>query len=348
MTSKEKIRKNNFFQEPVTELRRDLITKEWVAIAPKRGKRPSAYKFKGGRKLDVSKKNCPFENPQATGHAQPALLYKNRKHKDWSLQIIPNKFPILYHADKCSIEGEHGPYKITDGTGSHEIIITKDHNKHLALLSRAEVTEVVTAYKERFSQLIKDDCTQYVSIFHNHGVEAGATLFHPHSQLIATSIVPADIQRSISGSYNYYRFNKRCAHCDIILWEKKEKLRILFENKEYIAFCPYVSRVNFEIEIFPKKHSPNFENTPVQSLSRLADLLNKSLNLLYKTLDNPAYNFFIHTAPMPTDKKKYPHYHWHIEIFPKTNTWAGIELGTGMEVLMVSPENAASHLRENI
>lgn len=330
----------------IPELRQDLITQEWVVIAQKRAKRPQEFAKKDLKPLDTSLKNCPFENPQASGHGEPLLLYKNKKYTDWSLQIISNLYPIFTHEGKCEEIRKMGPYSIIDGSGLHEVIINRDHKRHLALMDNSEVEEVMRAYKERYLAIKNQEevCTKYISIFHNHGPEAGASIAHPHSQLAAVPIIPADINRSLKGSYSFYGFNKSCVHCIIISWEKENKKRVLFENDNFIAFCPFVSRVNFEIQIFPKEHKSNFEETPHEKLADLADVLRKSLKALYDVLGNPSYNFFIHTAPI--DHNQYRRYHWHIEIFPKTNTWAGIELGTGMEVLMISPENAAKHLQK--
>lgn len=332
----------------IPELRQDLVTKEWVVIAEKRAKRPQEFTRKDLKPLDTSLENCPFENPQKYGNGEPLLLYKNKKYPDWSLQVIPNLYPIFTPDGKCGETKKVGPYSLIDSAGLHEVIITRDHSRHLAIMEDSEVEEVMRAYRERYLAIKnqKEGCVKYISIFHNHGPEAGASISHPHSQLVATPIIPTDVGRSIKASYSFYGFNKTCVHCAIISWEKESKKRVLFENDNFIAFCPFVSRVNFEIQIFPKEHKPNFEETSINKLGDLADVLKKSLKVLYDVLKNPSYNFFIHTAPI--DTTQYKRYHWHIEIFPKTNTWAGIELGTGIEVLMISPENAAKYLQKNI
>ena len=331
----------------VPELRQDLVTGEWVAIAEKRVERPQEFVKRDAELLNTSLKKCPFEtSPQASAKDKPVLLYKNKNETDWTLQIVLNLYPIFTHIGQCKDIFQVGPYFAIEGAGLHEIVITRDHKRHLALMSNGEVTEVVRAYHQRYNEIKNDECVKYVSIFHNHGPEAGASISHPHSQIVATPVVPSDVHRSLEGSKSYEDKNKKCVHCIIIGWEKEDKKRILFENDSFIAFVPFVSRVNFEIQIFPKEHRSNFEETPKEQFSQLADVLRKSLRVLYDTLDNPSYNFFIHTAP--ADHGEHKHYHWHIEIFPKTNTWGGIELGTGMEVLMISPENAAKYLKKHI
>ncbi len=336
-----------------SELRRDLVTGDWIAVATARAKRPHAFILKDGSVKAEPKSLCPFENPQKSGNAEPLLLYRglssvrqlrHGKQKDgWELQVIPNKFPAFTPVGQCPIPYKVGPYEVIDGRGFHEIIITRDHKKHLALFSRHEAENVIRAYQERYAALKNDSCVTYISIFHNHGKEAGASLVHPHSQLIAIPIVPTNVWRSISHSATYFRENKSCVHCEMIKWELKDKERIVFENEAFVAFCPFVSRTAFEIRIFPKKHVSHFDHFSSDHHGALADALRYSLKTLHKTLRNPPYNFFIHTAPV--DHQEYPHYHWHIEILPKTSIWAGFELGTGIEISTIKPENAAEFLR---
>ncbi len=231
------------------------------------------------------------------------------------------------------------------GNGFHEIVITRDHKKHLAIMPIEKVEEVIKAYQERYLALMNHKFVNYIFIFHNHGKEAGASIPHPHSQLIAVPILPADVRRSIEDTEKYYVRNKKCAHCEMINWEKEEK-RVIFQNKYFVVFAPFVPRVNFELRIYPKQHQPNFEKINETEKKYLAEALQKALYGLYKGLKNPNYNFFIHTAPC--DEKKHDYYHWHIEILPKTNTWAGLELGTGVEVLTIKPEEVAEFLKKYI
>lgn len=330
-------------RESVSELRQDLVTGDWVTIATSRAGRPHIFAKKNKQELDTDISKCPFENPQASGNESPLLLYKNKKHKDWSLQVIPNKFPAFNHMAGCGEIREVGPYLTREGTGHHEVVITRDHKKHLALLTLKEVTEVVSSYKERHNALKEDKCIKYISVFHNHGASAGASLSHPHSQLIAIPFIPADIRRSLVGSNMFFRMNGECVHCSMISWELKDKKRLIFENESFVAFCPFVSRSAFEIRVFPKNHRAYFENLPDDRLPQLAEALRASLRKMNKVLNNPSYNFFFHTAPI--DGHKYPNYHWHIEILPKTDVWAGFELGTGIEISTLEPKKAARLLR---
>lgn len=338
--------------ENVSELRQDLISKEWVVIATGRSKRPGAFARGKREKFEQPISECPFEDPQASGNGEPLLIYYSDKRKrvkgakkiikEWSLQVIGNKYPIFGPGD-CSETFKEGPYTLMDGSGFHEVIITRDHEKHIALLPLKKVEEIIKAYQERYLNLMEHKCVNYISIFYNHGKESGASLSHPHSQLIAIPILPSDIKRSLRGAKQHYEDHKRCAHCAMLKWEKEEK-RVIFQNEYFIVYAPFVPRVSFELRVYPRKHQPNFEKIKPNEIKYLAEALKTALYKLNKGLKDPAYNFFFHTAPC--DGKDYSYYHWHIEILPRTNIWAGIELGTGIEVSSIEPEQVAKFLRK--
>lgn len=339
----------------LSELRRDLVTNDWVLIATGRAKRPHAFVKVKREKFYQSKESCPFENPQKSTNADPLLVYdkkgRRKTHDEWKknpnnwfLQVIPNKFPAV-SAGTCDESHEEGPYFVMDGVGFHEVIITKDHKKQAAEFSQKEIEILVRAYKERYLALKNQNCVRYISIFHNHGKESGASLSHPHSQLIAIPMIPQDVGRSLVGSKKYYDSHKRCVHCVMLEWEVVDKKRIVFENELAIAFCPFISRAAFEVRVFPKIHSPAFEQINEKEMKKFTEVLRVSLAKIYKGLKDPAYNFFIHTAPVE-NTDDYHHYHWHIEILPKMGTWAGFELGTGIEISAIEPEKAAEFLRK--
>ncbi len=337
----------------ISEFRKDLVSKEWVLISSLRRQRPHFLKS-AEPKSDVetqhriSKKNCPFENPQKSGNPSPILWYPkpgvvSENLKDWFVQIIPNKYPFFLHSDVCPLTGNLGPYEKIDGAGFHEVIIFRDHNKDFKKMSSDEIVLALKVYKERYKMLEKDKCVEYILIFHNHGELAGASVSHPHSQLVALPIVPPDVSRSINGGHDFFEKNKKCVHCVMLDWEKKEKKRVVYENKHFITIVPYASRVPYEVRIFPRKHSSDFEEISEEEMSSFAESLKDALTRLARILKNPDYNFFIHTASAKV--KNVPYYHWHVEILPRTYKWAGLELGTGIEVIAVPPEDAAENLR---
>jgi len=335
-----KIIKNN---NKISELRKDLVSGNWVIIAPKRMQRPFRLKETSPlKRLRNSIKNCPFENPQLFGHGEPSLVLKSEKNKNqWAVQVVKNKYPALGGGTQKT--KHEGPYELRDGIGIHEVVILRDHNKNLYQLSNKEMSELVRAYILRYQELSLLSYIAYISIFHNSGLSAGASIDHPHSQIMALPIIPPNVEHSIRGSLNFHRKTGKCVHCVMIDFEKKSKKRVIFENKKFIAFSPFALNQAFEVRIFPKKHSPQFEFMSVEEIECFSDILSAVLKKISKALGDPDYNFFIHTAPVAAFY--YTHYHWHLEILPKKGIQAGLELGTDVIMVSVSPEDAAKILR---
>ena len=165
----------------ISELRQDPVFGDFILLAPLRGQR---YKFRGRIKTKLSKNKCPFDNLSKFGNLPPVLVYQNENKNDWFLQIIPNKYPMVGHGE-CSLIFQNGLYKSRSGSGFHELVILRDHNRYLAQYSASEIKKILMAYRERYLSLAKDKCVEYISIFHNHGKEAGSTIPHLHSQILA-------------------------------------------------------------------------------------------------------------------------------------------------------------------
>ncbi len=330
----------------ISELRQDLVTGDWVVIAVGRAKRPEEFaqleRAEATDKDDIE--NCFFCEPEKTGQEKDVLIYKTSQ-KDWTLRVFPNKYPA-FSRGKVPQSLEEGPYFAMTGTGYHELIVTRDHYKHLALMDVVGVAEVFDAFQDRYLALMNRKSVNFISIFHNHGKEAGASIAHPHSQLMAIPVISPYIKLELDGSESYYRSNKQCVFCVMSEYESEAKKRIVYENDQFVAFCPFSSRAAFEVWVMPKKHSPYFERITQDEKMKLAEVFQKALYSIYKALNNPSYNFYIHTAPC--DGKDYPHFHWHIEILPRTATWAGFELETGIEISVIQPEVAADFLKKQI
>lgn len=331
-------------KETTSELRQDLITGDWVVIATGRAKRPRDFLKIERDKSDPGIESCLFEDPEKTGQDKDVLIYK-KSDGEWTLRVFPNKYPA-FSATKTIKHIEEGPYFAMDGYGYHEVIVTRDHYKQMALMDKLEIAEVLDAYQERYISLMSKKNINFIGVFHNHGKEVGASIIHPHSQLVAIPVISPYVKSELDGAEIYYRSNRNCAYCEMREWEEEKKERILFENEGFIAFCPFASRTAFEIWVMPKKHEPYFERISDENKLSLAEVFGKALNSVYKALNDPPYNFYIHTAPC--DGKDYPHYHWHIEILPHTSTWAGFELQTGIEISSIQPEKAAEYLRKQI
>lgn len=348
-------------EQQKSEFRQDIISGDWILVSSKR----EEYSKKVFEKKNAEKKiiveeikkeieSCPFEDPQRSGNGEPLLIFDrngNKTKKDlsfedlakenWFVQIIKNKNPALEaHYEICPKEMNIGPYLNEKAVGFHEVVITRDHRRHVALLDEQEIQILLNAYKTRYIELSDEKCIKYILIFHNNGREAGASVNHPHSQIMALPIIPPDVAKSLNGCNLYFEKYKKCPHCEALAWELKQKERIIYKNSFFAALCPYASKVNFETRIFPLKHKSKFEEITEEETFLLADIFKNVFHRIYEKLGNPSYNFFIHTAPI-----NYVHdYHWHIEILPRLSIWGGMELGTGIEIIVVSPEKATGIL----
>ncbi len=332
-----------------SELRLDLISKDWVIIATGRAKRPGAFKKKKHQENKISKKDCPFCNVDK--QEKPLIVYaKGEKTKDgavpkdWTTVVFPNKYPALLSNSHLDERVEGDLYKTLNAVGFCEVVVTRDHEKSLALLPKNHVKEVIDSYQDRYLELMGKKFVNYISIFHNHGKEAGASQPHPHSQIITTPLVDVDLQRALANASRYFGKNKKCIYCQMQELEMKERKRIVFENEDFLATCPFASKSAFQIIVSPKNHLPYFERINEKEKWQLAEALQVSLKKIYKGLNDPAYNFYLHTAPC--DGKDYSYYHWHWTILPKTAIFAGFELGARMEISTIEPEKAAEYLRK--
>lgn len=331
------------------ELRQDYATKEWVIIATERAKRP--HEFLKGRseppQLPPHDPNCPF--CPGNEHMTPPETFAIRdgtppNTPGWRVRVVPNKFPALVPNGRPQ-RVRLGIYLRMDGVGHHEVIIeSPEHDKTLALLPQWQVEDVIRAYRARYQALNANPANELVLIFRNQGERAGTSLVHPHSQIVATPIVPVPIRRTLYEAERHYDALGRCVFCDILEHELECKERIVAENRHFVAFVPYAARVPFEVHILPRQHQATFGELPDDQLSAFAAMLRLVLRKLYFGLRNPDYNFAISTAPHYSQGE--PHFHWHLKILPRLTTPAGFEIGSGMYINVALPEENAKFLRE--
>jgi len=326
----------------ISELRQDIVTGDWVVIAKARAQRPDNFKNVEEPADNISPAKCVFCNPEKTGQKKDTLIYY-QDDGEWSLRVFPNKFPAFDRQSNNVRHWNEGPYFGMEGVGYHEIIVVKEHGLALGQLTVEEVAELVDAFRTRYLDLMNKKSVNFIQIIHNHGKRAGASQPHPHCQLFAIPVVSPGVQLELTGAEEFHRSQHNCVFCTILAWELKENKRLVFENNSFAVFAPYASRAAFELWVLPKKHQPYFERTVGKEEWELGEALQQALKKLYFGLNNPAVNFYLHTSPC--DGKDYDHYHWHIEILPRTATWAGFELATGVEVSTMVPEEAAQFLK---
>lgn len=329
----------------MSEFRQDLVSKHWVLFAPNRGGRPEDFRIAPATnpKLPAHDKDCVF-CPGNEGYNQEIASYP--KGRDWKIRVIPNKFEALGHRGGRE---RSDFYVVKEGMGDHEVIITRPHNALTGFLDDSLMDLNLKVYQERMRDLSNHPEVQYIHVFQNHGRDGGASLAHPHSQVAATPFVPEHLHDEVTGSFVYFMQNGACIYCEMILKEMSEQERIVIDDRDFLVFTPFASRVPYALRIIPKRHHANFIDMTDSERASLSRVLKASLQKLYNKFNNPAYNFYIHTIPVShslVTRYDYRSYHWHLEILPRLNVWGGFELGSDVYVNTVLPEVAADILRQ--
>ncbi|MGD8719852.1 MAG: galactose-1-phosphate uridylyltransferase [Candidatus Zixiibacteriota bacterium] len=331
------------------ELRRDPVVGRWVIIAAERAKRPQDFvPLQNGHTTAEGKKNCPF-CPGAEGKTPPEITaYRPDGSRPdtpgWTLRVVPNKFPALQIEGELDARGD-GIYDRLNGIGAHEVIIeTPDHDATLATMPLDQTEGMYRAFVERMSDLERDTRFKYIQVFKNVGEPAGASLEHPHCQLIATPVVPKRITEELAGASAHYQYKERCVFCDIARQESELRKRVVFEDDLMLSFVPFAPRFPFEIQMMPRRHQSSFRDISEEEIINLALHTRIIVGKMDGLLGTPPFNLVLHTAPCGLGELK--HYHWHIEIIPKLAKVAGFEWGTGFYINPTIPEAVAQDLRE--
>ncbi len=319
------------------EIRKDPVFGRWVIIASERGRRPNEFRPGGGPQGHI----CPFcaGNEALT----PPVIYSlPGAGGGWRLRVVGNKYPALV-SEGSADKSREGLYDRMDALGFHEVVIeTPEHGRPLEEMPVEAVSDVLKTFMLRVKEIKKDPRIKHVLIFKNHGRNAGASLLHPHSQIIAMPLAPLRVTQELDGAAGHHAERGTCVFCDITAEELSFKKRVVAENSSFLAFTPYASCFSFEIWILPKKHLSHFENIPEAEAGALAEVLKTALGKLSASLPDLSYNLIVHT--MPVQEPEARHYHWHIEITPKLTRVAGFEWGTGFYINTVAPEEAAEIL----
>jgi UDPglucose--hexose-1-phosphate uridylyltransferase len=338
----------------MSELRKDIISGRWVIIASERGKRPDDFRPARPEMKKEPAGFCPFcEGNESKTPREVYSLRKNGTRPDkpgWLVRVVPNKFPALTRGIP-PVQHENGIFRWMNGVGVHEVVIeTPHHDKELSDLPLYHLQYILETYEKRVVSIEKEFQYKYVHVFKNKGQEAGASLSHPHSQIVATPIIPKKVNEELYGCERLHRRYGECIVCRIIREEKKAGDRLILRDEHFCVIAPFAPRFPFEMRVYPLRHSACYKNlTRAESLS-LARTLKTILTRLKAILSDPPYNFYIHQAPNP----HLPHeawanveesFHWHLEIIPILTRVAGFEWGTGFYINPVPPETAAGFMR---
>ena len=337
------------------ELRYDPIQKRWTIIASEQGRRPDDFPIKNEPPREGF---CPFCEGNE-GKTPPEIAAVRAKgsgpnQPGWQVRVVPNKFPALRIEGNMDRKGI-GVYDLMNGVGAHEVIIeTPQHNLNLADARVEHIEQVIRMYRQRLVDLLRDRRFKYILIFRNYGAAAGALLSHPHTQIIASPVTPLILVRELTSAKQHYMQKERCLFCDVIQQEIESGERIVVATEEFVALTPFASRFPFEIFIAPRSHHHSFAEISDHMIRRLAVVLKEVLLRSKKCLNDPAYNFLIHTIPNVKASPMRRNYwdtievdfHWHIECMPRLTRIAGFEWATGFYINPTAPEEAAQYLRD--
>lgn len=332
----------------MSEFRQDITTNDWVLIAETRGRRPSDFKHTRAvpENLPEISDDCPFCEGKAND--TPEIIAQYPKAGRWLVRVVPNKFKALEHVSKeehlCSF------YCVQSAHGDHEVIFTYPHNRPLSKQSPEVIDLLLLAFLDRMNELSKHEEVKYIHIIENRGEMAGASLVHPHWQIFTTPFIPPRIQGELTVSRKYYEDFKSCVYCDIMDFERVQNKRVVLDSDEFLVMAPYASKVPYQLRILPKRHAPDFRQISEAERAKFAEVLGEVFSRLSDRLNDPAYNFYLHTLPCPSALRSKTwnyeaSYHWHLVVMPRLSRIAGFELGTEVYVNTLPPEEAAKFLR---
>jgi UDPglucose--hexose-1-phosphate uridylyltransferase len=327
------------------EIRHNIVTGEWVIMAPKRARRPGDFAMPGRVRTEMRPEHvatCPF-CPGNEDQTPPEVLRLPRDGP-WQVRVVPNKFAALHkeaHRELCS----DGLYRALTGVGWHEVVIeSRRHNAPPALQTGEEIARTLTAFQMRGLEMAQDARIKQIVYLKNHGPGAGTSREHPHAQILALPIVPPRIRARVEAARRYFDEVGGCALCQMWQAEAASGERVIAENERFTAFVPYAAFAPFHIWIVPKRHRASFRRADASELADLGVLLRSVLRKIYVGLDDPDYNYVIQSSPL--DVSQSDCLHWHLAITPRLIPWGGFELETGLFINTALPEENARFLRE--
>src|SRR5579862_7507136 len=326
------------------ELRQNFFTKEWVIIATERAKRPEDLAtHRATQEIPAFVETCPF-CPGNENKTPPEVLRMPPESDQWDVRVIPNKFAAL-SSDVQPTRGLQHLRRRIQGFGFHEVIIdSPDHSRPMALLSDEQVAHILGAYKQRYNALSADHRVNHITIFKNHGLDAGASLQHPHSQLIATPVIPSQVRQRLHEALRHYDDVGECMFCHMVEREVEEQTRVVLKNEHFVAMEAFASATPFATHIFPLRHMASFGDITGVEITSLGRMLRLLLAKIYVGLENPDLNYTIRSGPAEYAAAR--HFHWYVSVIPRLTRVAGFELGSGMFINTVLPEDAAEFLRK--
>ena len=331
---------------PMSELRLDHTTNEWVVIATERARRPHDFAWVTERPLPGAfSPSCPFCPGNEAQTPGECASYADPATGSWRVRVFANKFPAVSLEGSTKRRQEHPFALCMDGVGVHEVVVESPlHNGLLGLMSDEEVFDVVRAYRDRLVALSALPSVKQVTIFKNHGPSAGTSLDHPHSQIVATPVVPWHMRHRYDVATRYFDERGGNLYSDMLQFELEQRLRVVREYPSFVEIHPYASQRPFETCILPKSPRASLAGVPDDELREFARVMRDSLRRLFVGLNNPDFNHIVYTAPAGDECE--PYYSWHLRIYPRLTAVAGFEIGSGIHINTSLPEQTAQFMRE--
>lgn len=326
------------------ELRQNRFTKEWVIMATERAKRPEEMRVKREARAPLPHyaETCPF-CPGNEHLAPPEVMRFAHPDGHWTVRVVPNKFAALSRVGEPEWKIERFR-RTVNGVGIHDVIVeTPDHALSTAQLPPERVETILECYRQRFRAVSQDPRVAHITIFKNHGLRAGTSLEHPHSQMIGAPVISSQVRQRLYEAIRHFDEFGECMFCEMMQEELGEDKRVVLTSEHFVVIAPFASATPFATYIYPRRHMASFGDVSDAELADLARVLRTMLAKLYLGLDNPDFNYTIRSAPAETAGVKY--YHWYLSIIPRLTRVAGFELGSGMFINTVLPEQATTFLR---
>ncbi len=321
----------------MSQMRLNQLTGRWVTIVAERAQRPNDFAPRTDLRALESGRPCPFcpGNEEST----PPALEQVGADGAWTIRVIPNLYPAFQGDEGFAVHHEGPVHVMAEGTGIHEVFVySPEHDLSLDGLDDATAGQFMLALKRRFEDHATIPYIRYTQAIVNHGREAGASLAHPHGQLLGLPFVPGEV---LDEERAFARFAGGCLLCTTVEAELTTGERIVFANDDVAVICPYWSGSPYELLIVPRRHDQHLQDADEPSLEAVGRALRDATAFLNRAIGDVAYNVGFHTAPHAHTGE----YHWHIHIWPNLVTQAGFERGTGVLINIVPPEHAAETLR---
>jgi UDPglucose--hexose-1-phosphate uridylyltransferase len=326
----------------MAEMRFNPITRDWVIIAPGRSNKPNDFRAaaKDGAPRPAHVAPCPF----CTGNEEPNEICRAAgPDGGWLARVIPNKFPALTHHDDLRRE-TRGTFRSMSAAGAHEVVV--EHPRHdlsLAEMGAEHLALLLRIYRDRYLALRRHPAVEAITIFKNYGQRAGASLGHPHSQIVAAPVISSNVRMRLDEASRAYDEAGECLYCRVLADEVDVGERVFESNADFAAFIPYAALSPFHTWIFPRRHASSFDSITDGEIAALAQILHRVLRRISVAAGDPDFNFSVRSAPISACES--PYYHWFFAIVPRVNYLAGFELGSGIYINSLSPEDAAGRLR---